>query len=83
MSPRPKEITQWANLMTSNHKRDEFTTKKKDGKPKSFEAQKSMEGKGLACQDQGIEESLAERAGPGSLGVAKGSGSLGRIAQLR
>ena len=45
MTPRPKEITQWANPMTSNHKRDEFTTKKKDGKPKIFEAQKSTEGK--------------------------------------
>ena len=32
MTPRPKEITQWANPMTSNHKRDEFTTKKKKKK---------------------------------------------------
>ena len=55
MTPRPKEITQWANLMTSNHKKDEFNTKKKDGKPKSFEAQKYTEGKDLAFQDQGIE----------------------------
>ena len=39
MTPRPKEIMQWANPMTSDHKRDEFTTKKKDGKPKIFEAQ--------------------------------------------
>ena len=46
--------------MTSNHKRDEFTTKKKDGKPKIFEAQKSTEGKDLACQDQRIKESPAE-----------------------
>ena len=83
MTPRPKEITQWANLMSSNHKRDEFSTKKKDGKPKSFEAQKSKEGKGLACQDQGIEESPAKRAGTGSPRAAKGSGSLGCIAQLR
>ena len=45
MTPRPKEITQWANLMTSNHKRDEFPIKKKDGRPKSFEAQKPMEKK--------------------------------------
>ena len=59
MTLRPKEITQWANLMTSNHKRDEFTTKKRDGKPKSFEAQKSTKGKDLAFQDQGVEESPA------------------------
>ena len=83
MTPRPKEITRWANLMTSNHKRDEFTTKKKDGKPKIFEAQKSTEGKGLACQDQGIEKGPTERARPGSPRAAKGSGSLGRTSQLR
>ena len=40
MIPRPKEITQWANLMTSNHKRDEFTTKEKDGKPKNSRKEK-------------------------------------------
>ena len=39
MTPRPKEITQQANPMTSNHKMSEFTTKKKDGKPKRLEAQ--------------------------------------------
>ena len=39
MTPRPKEITQWANPMTSNHQRDKLTTKEKDGKPKRFEAQ--------------------------------------------
>ena len=38
MTPKPKEIAQWANPITSNHKRGEFTTKKKDGKPKRFEA---------------------------------------------
>ena len=53
ITPRPKEITQWANLMTSNHKRNEFTTKKKDGMPKSFEAQKSTEGKGLSLPGSG------------------------------
>ena len=83
MTSRPKETTQWANLMTSNHKRDEFTAKKKDGKPKSFEAQKPMERKDLASQDQGVEESPVERAGLGSLGAAKGLGSLGRTTQLR
>ena len=83
MTPRPKEITQWANLMTSNHKRDEFITKKKDGKPKCFEAQKSTEGKDLASQDQGVEETPVERAGPGSPGDTKGSGSLGCTTQLR
>ena len=62
MTPRPKEITQWANLMTSNHKRDEFTTKKKDGKLKSFEAQKPTERKDLASLDQGVEESPKERS---------------------
>ena len=83
MTPRPKEITQWANLMTSNHKRDEFTTKKKDGKLKSFEAQKPTERKDLASLDQGVEESPKERVGSGSLGATKGSRSLGRTAQLR
>ena len=83
MTLRPKEITQWANLMTSNHKRDEFTTKKKDCKSKSFEAQKSTTGKDLASQDQGVEESPTERAGSGSSGATKGSGSLGRTTQLR
>ena len=39
MTPKSKEIAQWANPMTSNHKRDEFTTKKKDGKPKRFGTQ--------------------------------------------
>ena len=29
MTPRPKEIIKWANPMTSNHERDEITTKKK------------------------------------------------------
>ena len=83
MTSRPKETTHWANLMTSNHKRHEFTTKKNDGKPKSFETQKPMERKDLASQDQGVEESPTERAGPGSLGATKGSGSLGRTTQLR
>lgn len=83
MTPRPMKITQWANLMTSNHKRDEFTTKKKDCKSKSFEAQKSTKGKDLASLDQGVEESPAERARPGSSGATKGSRSLGRTTQLR
>ena len=69
--------------MTSNHKRDEFTTKKKDDKTKSFEVQKSTKGKGLACQDQDIEESLVKKARMGSPRAAKGSGSMGRITQLR
>ena len=83
MTPKPKETTKWANLMTSNHKRDEFTAKKKDGKPKSFEAQKPMERKDLASQDQGVEESPVERVGLGSPRATKGSGSLGCTAQLR
>ena len=76
MTPRPKEIMQWANPMTSDHKRDEFTTKKKDGKPKRFEAQIHKK-KSLAYLDQGIKESPAERAGPRSPKATKGSGSLG------
>ena len=83
MTPRPKEITQRANPITSNHKKDEFTTKKKRMVSPKVLKPKIHGQKSLACQDQGIEESPTERAGPGSLGAAKGSGSQGRTAQLR
>ena len=83
MTPRPKEIIQWVNPMTSNHERDKITTKKKrmvsakDLKPK-IHGRKS-----LAYQDQGIKASPTERAGPGSLETGKGLGPLGHTAQLR
>ena len=60
----------------------------KDLKPKShkgtshraYEKRGKKEKKSLVCQDQKIEESPVQRAESGSPEVAKGSGSLRRVA---
>ena len=74
MTPRPKEITQWANLITSNHKRDEFTTKKKDGRPKSFEVQKPVKKKKDSLSRSG---SRGESSRKSWVGIPRGYQRLG------